>query len=87
MQKASRFPVGDHKAAMENQESMINTNMNYKKDPRKKHRFGSSIKIFKLVLWYNLTFISDVEQDKYMFGLHERSLPNLITRNHFNKLR
>ena len=40
-QEASSFPVGDHKAEMNNQESMINTNMNYKKNPQKKHRLGT----------------------------------------------
>ena len=35
-QEASLFPAGDHKAAMNREESM--TNINNKNDPQKKHR-------------------------------------------------
>ena len=37
-QVVSPFPAGDHKAAMNRQDSM--TDMKYIKDPQKKHRLG-----------------------------------------------
>ena len=43
-QEASPFPAGNHKAAMNRQESMTNTKHNNKKDPQKKHRLGTVCK-------------------------------------------
>ena len=55
-QDVSSFPAGNHKAAMNRQESMTKPNINNKNDPQKKHRLGMVSKSFKgglkLVLWY-----------------------------------
>ena len=62
-QEGSHFTVGDYKAAMNRQESIINTNMNYKKDPQKKHRLGTvSKKYLNKFYGTNVTFISDLDQ-------------------------
>ena len=63
-QEVSPFLAGDHKAAMNRQDSTTDT----KKDPKKKHRLGTVSTFLQdgLNLFHgtNLTLISDVDQDK-----------------------
>ena len=56
-QEVSSFLAGNLKAAMNNQDSMTDTNANNKTAPKKKHRLGMVSKNIltgelKLVLWY-----------------------------------
>ena len=76
-QKISPFPAGDHKADRNRQDSMAKTNINNKKDPQKKHGLGTVRKLLECLNMFhgtNITLNSDVDQETYMFGSHERSL-------------
>ena len=78
-QEDSPFPAGDHKAAMNRRESMRNKRHKNTNGPQKKYRLGTVSKSILLeglnqFQGANLTLNSDVDQDTYMFGLHERPL-------------
>ena len=64
---------------MNRHESMKNTRHNNTNDPQKKNRLGmvsKNILLEGLNQFHsvNITLSSDVDQDTYMFGLHERPL-------------
>ena len=78
-QEVSPFPAGDHKAAMNGRESMRNTRHKNTNDSQKKYRLGTVCKNillegFNRFNGANLTLSPDVDQDSYMFGLHNRPL-------------
>ena len=78
-QEVSPFPAGDHKAAMNRRESMTKTRHKNTNDPQKKYCLGmvsKNILLEGLNQFHGakLTLSSDVDQDTYMFGLHERLL-------------
>ena len=67
-QVASPFPAGDHKAAMNRQESMTNTNHKQQNDPQKQKALERSVKIvlpegLNYFHGINLTLSSDVDKD------------------------
>ena len=67
-QVASPFPAGDHKAAMNRQESMTNTNHKQQNDPKKQKALERSVKIvlpegLNYFHGINLTLSSDVDKD------------------------
>ena len=75
-QEVSPFPAGDHKAHMNRRAYRHSKNI---KDPQKKYRLDTVSKIFTGGLKpvsrrANLTLYSDVDQDTWIFGLHERTL-------------
>ena len=56
-QEVSHFPAGDHKAAMNKQQSMTNTNINNKNDQQKKHRLGMVSKMHNIIFFQNKKII------------------------------
>ena len=79
-QVVSPFTAGDHKAAMNRQKSMRNTRRKTQMILKRSTALERSVKISN---WEgglnrfhgaNLTLSSDVDQETYMFGLHERPL-------------
>ena len=73
-QEVSPFSAGNHKAAMNRQDSTTDTKHTKETSP-----WNGQLKIILLEglnksYGANLTLISNVDQDKKMFGSHERSL-------------
>ena len=79
-QEVSHFQAGDHKAIRNRKDSMTDKHETQiaKRMPKRSTTLGRSIRKLLEGLYMlegaNLILISDVDQDKYMLGLHERPL-------------
>ena len=90
-QEVSPFPAGDQKTAMNRHENMISTRH---KQAQMIHKRNTTLERSGILLegsnrfhGANLTRSSDVDQDTYMFGLHERPLAYqcITSKKHINQ--